>query len=154
MQRGWRDTFLGQYMDKNLHLIHDFLQQHHVMSLATKDDDEISVCSLFYAYDEQKNVFVVASDQKTTHIKHIQKNNRIAGNILLETKKTTQIQGVQFRGIFTKTDSKELKKLYFQKFPYAVMLRPELWQISVDYFKMTHNKLGFGKKIIWQDALP
>ena len=48
---------------------------------------------------------------------------------------------------------KELKKLYFKAFPYAIAMNPALWQIKIDYFKMTDNKLGFGKKIIWQDAL-
>jgi len=28
-------------------------------------------------------------------------------------------------------------------------MNPKLWQIKVNYFKMTDNKLGFGKKLIW-----
>ncbi|MEJ2373224.1 MAG: hypothetical protein P8Y16_05450, partial [Sulfurimonas sp.] len=70
-------------------------------------------------------------------------------NILLETKEIGKIQGLQFRGIFRKNEDKELSKLYFKTFPYALALQPKLWIIDVDYFKLTDNRLGFGKKIIW-----
>ncbi len=136
-------------MDKTLLRIDKFLQQHHVMSLATFFEDELSVCSLFYAYSKDINSFVVASDEKTTHIKHIEKNPNIAGNIVLETKTVGKIQGVQFSGEFKKLDNDMLKKLYFQKFPYAKVLNPQLWYIEVKHFKMTDNRLGFGKKLIY-----
>ena len=46
-----------------------------------------------------------------------------------------------------------LKKNYFKAFPYALAMNPKLWQIRVDFFKLTDNTLGFGKKIIWQESL-
>lgn len=138
-------------MSENLAKIEQFLNEHHVMSLATSAFEELSVCSLFYAYSKEKNSFVVASSDDTVHVEHIEKNKNIAGNILLETKAVGKIQGVQFRGEFILLDDKELKKIYFKNFPYALALSPKLWQIKVNYFKMTDNKLGFGKKIIWQE---
>lgn len=137
-------------MDSDLDKITEFLDEHHVLSLATSINDEISACSLFYAYSKKLNSFVVASSDETTHIQHILQNNKVAGNILLETKTVGKIQGVQFRGEFLELDDKELKNLYFRNFPYALALSPKLWQIKVNYFKMTDNRLGFGKKIIWQ----
>ena len=137
-------------MDKNLKKIESFIKKHHVMSLATSTSDEIGVCSLFYAYVSKKISFIVASSDDTKHIHHIKHNKKIAGNILLETKTIGKIQGVQFLGIFEPLDDKELKKLYFQAFPYALLMKPKLWQIKVKYFKMTDNQLGFGKKIIWE----
>jgi len=131
--------------------IDTFLQKHHVMSLATSFKDELSVCSLFYVYSKKLNLFVVASDEKTTHIQHIKNNSNIAGNILLETNTIGKIQGVQFKGKFLKVEDIELKKLYFHKFPYSKVLNPKLWYIEVTYFKMTDNNLGFGKKLIWPD---
>ena len=136
----------------DLKKIVEFIAQHHVMSLATTYQDELSVCSLFYAYSEEKNIFVLASSDDTTHIKHINYNPRVAGNILLETKSVGKIQGLQFRGVFKELEDKELKKLYFKAFPYALALNPKLWTIEINYFKMTDNRLGFGKKIIWQDS--
>ncbi len=122
------------------------------MSLATTDFKELSVCSLFYAFSEELNSFVVASSDDTLHIKHINQNANISGNILLETETIGKIQGVQFRGVFEVIKDNSLKKLYFKKFPYALAMVPKLWQIKVSYFKMSDNRLGFGKKIIWQDS--
>ncbi|MFA6191753.1 MAG: pyridoxamine 5'-phosphate oxidase family protein [Sulfurimonas sp.] len=140
-------------MNENLKKISKFLNEHHVMSLATSTADEISVCSLFYAFDEQKLSFVVASSDNTKHIEHIAKNSNIAGNILLETKIVGKIQGVQFRGNFVPLEDKELKSRYFKAFPYALAIIPKLWQIKVNYFKMTDNRLGFGEKIIWDASV-
>ncbi|MCK9491666.1 MAG: pyridoxamine 5'-phosphate oxidase family protein [Sulfurimonas sp.] len=134
----------------DLEKIESFIDKHHVLSLATSDGDELSVCSLFYVYEDQ--CFVVASSDDTTHIKHILKNQKVAGNILLETKEVGKIQGVQFQGSFTMLEDKNLKKLYFKKFPYAIAMRAKLWEIKVSYFKLTDNRLGFGKKIIWQES--
>jgi uncharacterized protein YhbP (UPF0306 family) len=136
-------------MQKNLEKIVLFLNEHHVMSLATSSDTMLSVCSLFYVFSLEHISFIVASSDETTHIRHINHNSRIAGNVLLETKTVGKIQGVQFRGEFLVLQDSELKKLYFKAFPHAVLLRPKLWQIKVNYFKMTDNTLGFGKKIIW-----
>jgi len=138
-------------MSSDLEKISTFLAKHHVMSLATSVADELSVCSLFYVWDEKKLSFVVASSDDTTHIKHIKQNQNIAGNIVLETKTVGKIQGVQFCGRFLELQDDGLKKLYFKTFPHARVMRPKLWQIKVDYFKMTDNRLGFGRKIIWQD---
>ena len=139
-------------MSCDLDKIDTFLQEHHVLSLATCSDDEISSCNLFYAFDKDKLSFVVASSDDTTHIQHITKKSSVAGTIVLETKTVGKIQGVQFRGEFLKLDDKTLKSLYFKKFPYALAMNPKLWQIKINYFKMTDNTLGFGKKIIWQDS--
>lgn len=133
----------------DLEKIATFIAQHHVMSLATSLDEELSVCSLFYTYDVLTNSFIVASSDETTHIRHISDNKRIAGNILLETKSVGKIQGLQFRGEFLILEDTRLKASYFKSFPYALPLTPKLWQIKVDYFKMTDNRVGFGKKIIW-----
>ena len=137
---------------KDLKKIASFIHEHHVLSLATSANQDLSVCSLFYAYKEEELSFIVASSDKTTHINHIKCNNTVAGNILLETKEVGKIQGLQFRGIMSEIQEKELENIYFKSFPYAVAMNPKLWQIKVNYFKMTDNKLGFGKKIIWPAA--
>lgn len=139
-------------MSSSLEKIENFIAEHHVMSLATSYEDELSVCSLFFVYDVVSRSFIVASSDETTHIKHIKQNSKIAGNILLETKKVGEIKGLQFKGEFTTVTENRLKLSYFKKFPYALALNPTLWQIEVDCFKLTDNSLGFGKKLIWQEA--
>jgi len=137
-------------MNDNLQKINNFINKHHVLSLATSADSELSACNLFYAYDEEEVSFVVASSDDTTHIEHILKNPKVAGTIVLETKIVGKIQGLQFRGEFLEVKEESLKKLYFMTFTYALAMRPKLWQIKLDYLKMTDNNLGFGKKIILQ----
>lgn len=138
-------------MKSDLEKIETFLNKHHVLSLATSTANELSSCSLFYAFDKLKTSFVVASSDDTTHIRHILKNPSVAGTVVLETKTVGKIQGVQFKGEMSILDEKNLESLYFRKFPQAVLMSPKLWVIKVNYFKMTDNTLGFGKKIIWQD---
>ncbi len=139
-------------MSFDLKKIDKFLQEHHVLSLSTCRDDEISSCNLFYAFDKDANSFVVASSSDTLHVEHIQNNPKISGTVVLETKVIGKIQGIQFRGEFLTLEDKTLKKLYFKIFPYALAMNPTLWQIKINYFKMTDNNLGFGKKIIWTDS--
>lgn len=134
----------------SLKKIESFLDEHHVLSLATSYKNELSVCSLFYAYEKNSSTFVVASSEDTTHIQHILKNKQVAGSVVLETKKVGKIQGLQFRGEFEVLEDNDLKKLYFKSFPYALTMNPKLWKIKVNYFKFTDNTLGFGKKFIWE----
>lgn len=137
-------------MQNDLLKIDKFLQKHHVLSLSTTDFVEISACNLFYAFDIKSNSFIVASSDETTHIKHIMKNPKVAGTVVLETKIVGKIKGVQFRGLFLPLEEDSIKKLYFKHFPYALAMNPKLWQIKVEHFKLTDNTLGFGKKIIWK----
>ena len=139
-------------MSKELEKIASFIASHHVMSLATSDGETLSVCSLFFVYDEETLSFIVASSDETQHIQNIQIKNSVAGNILLETEKIGEIKGLQFRGDFFELEGTQLKKEYFKRFPYALALLPKLWQIKINYFKLTDNSLGFGKKIIWSDS--
>ena len=136
-------------MNNDLVKITAFIAKHHVMSLATTDGTKPSVCSLFYAYDASRLSFVVASSEDTLHVKNVLQNSAVAGNIYLETQEVGKIEGLQFDGTMTLLHKSSLKKLYFKKFPYALAMMPKLWQIEVKNFKLTDNKLGFGKKIIY-----
>jgi uncharacterized protein len=138
-------------MGKNLPKIVSFLKQHHLLCLATCKEDTLSSCSLFYAFDEKTNSFIVASDQKTEHIDNVLTNNRVAGSVHLQTDIVGKIQGVQFKGEMALCDDAR-KSIYLKTFPYALALNPTLWVIRIDYVKMTDNRLGFGKKLIWTRA--
>ncbi|WP_297434225.1 pyridoxamine 5'-phosphate oxidase family protein [Sulfurimonas sp.] len=137
-------------MGNDLEKITAFIEQHHVLSLATSLDNLPSVCSAFYIYDAQSHSFVIASSEETLHIKQVKVNKNVAGNILLETKEIGKIQGLQFFAKMQALEDERLKKSYFKRFPYALALLPKLWQIEVSRFKLTDNRLGFGKKIIYE----
>ena len=134
-------------MDENYQRVVAFIEDHHVMSLATSGEEGVHVCSLFYVFNVQSQSFIVASSQETQHIKDIEKNSKIAGNILLETDKIGEIKGLQFRGEFLSSPSLRLQGAYFKKYPYALAMVPTLWEIKLSWVKLTDNSLGFGKKI-------
>lgn len=125
-----------------------FISKHHLLSLATFGES-LWCCSAFYAFYPDTGVFIIASDEQTTHIQNAKMNTRVAGTIAQETKVVGKIQGVQFSGeIHPVVDERE-KALYLKRFPYAVTMNPTLWKIELDRVKMTDNTLGFGKKLIW-----
>lgn len=134
-------------MPENLEKIIEFLEKHHTLSLATCKDNQLSSCTLFYAYDKQTNAFIVASDTKTEHILNVLENQNVSGTIHLETDIVGKIQGIQFKAIMSAF--KDERKVYLKRFPFALALNPTLWSIAVDSLKMTDNRLGFGKKLMW-----
>ena len=136
-------------MKDDLQHIEQFIEKHHVMHLATYDEGVVSACSVFYVYDSVSLSFVFASAPTTTHIQHIEYNNQVAATIALETDQVGLIQGLQIQGLSKKLEKSELKRLYFKKYPYALALNPTLWCLHVKQFKLTDNRLGFGKKVYY-----
>ncbi|MDD2356505.1 MAG: pyridoxamine 5'-phosphate oxidase family protein [Thiovulaceae bacterium] len=134
-------------MPENLEKIIEFLEKHHTLSLATCKDNQLSSCTLFYAYDKQTNSFIVASDTKTEHIQNVMENKNVSGTIHLETDIVGKIQGIQFKGAML--PCKDERRVYLKRFPFALALNPTLWSVAVDSFKMTDNRLGFGRKLMW-----
>ena len=60
---------------------------------------------------------------------------------------------MQLLGTILELKEEELKiakKQYLKAFPYARLMKPQLWAMQLTFIKMTHNKLGFGKKLVWQ----
>ncbi|AGZ82103.1 pyridoxamine 5'-phosphate oxidase family protein [Campylobacter fetus] len=134
-------------MDEN---ISKFLDKIHILTLGVISDGFPHLCSCFYAYDPDLNSFIVASKSSSKHIQSIKNQPNVAINIALDTKIVGKIEGVQANGVMGILDDERLEKLYFKRFPYAKLLNPELYVIRVDYIKYTNNRLGFGKKIVWQ----
>jgi hypothetical protein len=131
-----------------------FIQQHHVLTLATSSENTSWCCSCFYVYLEEQNIFVLLSDTGTKHVEYMQKQKRVAGAIALETKIIGKIQGIQFTGDIEELkgeESKIAKHAYLKAFPYAIFKKTLVWGLKINYLKMTDNRLGFGKKLIWED---
>jgi uncharacterized protein YhbP (UPF0306 family) len=136
-------------MPKTLEKIALFLSKHHLLSLATAADNRPQSASLFYAYDTEAVAFVVASEMKTEHIQNVLANNRVSGTVALETVEVGKIEGIQFKGTMQAISHKE-GSLYFDRFPYARVMNPQLWRVELEQIKLTDNRLGFGKKLYWQ----
>jgi uncharacterized protein YhbP (UPF0306 family) len=129
-----------------------FLKKHHVLTLATASGDQPWVANCFYAFVEEQMAFIFTSGYETRHIQEVTKNNKVAGNVVLETSIIGKIQGIQFSGTLTKAEGEALGKAssaYLKRFPFAALMDTTLWILSIDYLKMTDNRLGFGKKLEW-----
>ena len=91
--------------------------------------------------------------KKTKHAQDFIVNPNVAGSIALETKEVSKIQGVQLLGTILELKEEELKitkKQYLKAFPYARLMKLHLWAMQLTFIKMTHNRLGFGKKLLWE----
>lgn len=131
----------------------EFINKHHVLTLATCHNEEPWCASCFYVYMEDECSFVISSNFNTKHIQQASHNIIVAGSIVLETKAIGKIQGVQFQGIINQLQDQHLEKArraYIKRFPVALLKEDTLWSIDITLLKMTDNRLGFGEKIIWK----
>ena len=133
----------------------DFINEHHVLTLAVAKDGKPWCATCFYVYLEKENRFVFTSDEETRHVRDVTEsgNYSVAGAIALETKMIGKLRGIQFSGVMFRPEGDDLKRArrrYVQKFPIARLTRLELWALEPDHIKMTDNRLGFGKKLIWE----
>lgn len=128
-----------------------FIARHHVLTLATVGKSNTPYCSnIFYAYDKINNRFIFTSDDDTRHATEGAENPNVAASIVLETRVIGKVQGLQIQGQMKKSDSKADKEMFLKRFPYAIAMKLNLWSIDPTQMKLTDNRLGFGKKIIWE----
>ncbi len=130
-----------------------FLKKHHVLTLATASGDQPWVANCFYAFLEEEMSFVFTSGYETRHIQEVLVNYKVAGNVVLETSIIGKIQGIQFSGMLLKVEGESLKiasSAYLKRFPFTALMDTTLWILQIDYLKMTDNRLGFGKKLVWE----
>lgn len=131
----------------------DFINEHHVLTLATSVDNQPWCANCFYVYMEDENRFVFTSDDETRHVKEVLMNAKVAASVVLETSVVGKIQGLQISGVMIRPENEldtKVKKAYLKKFPFAALMKTSLWVLKPDYIKMTDNRLGFGKKLIWE----
>lgn len=128
------------------------IKKHHVLTLATSKDNLPWVASCFYAWLEDENAFVYTTDLKTRHGAEAEVNKQVAANIYLETKVVGKIRGIQIAGATIRPEGdllEKARKRYLKRFPYARLMETTLWVLNPTEMKMTDNRLGFGKKLIW-----
>jgi len=130
-----------------------FIKKHHVLTLATSFGGLPWVANCFYAYMEKENAIVFTSDHDTKHIKDLEEGNIVAASIVLETSVIGKIQGIQLRGRLSEPVGEMLKmakSAYLKRFPFTALMETTLWVLEIEYIKMTDNRLGFGKKLVWE----
>jgi hypothetical protein len=129
-----------------------FFRKHHVLTIATTVDNVPWCANCFYVYLEEENSLVFTTDADTRHGKEFNLNPIVAGSVVLETMVLGKIQGIQIQGIVSEPEGELLskaKRAYLLRFPMAVLMNTRLWVVKLTFIKMTDNRLGFGKKLIW-----
>ena len=133
--------------------ITEFIHEHHVLTMAVSNNNIPYCANCFYVYSDDDEMLIFTSDKETRHISDTENNKTVAGSIVLETKQVGKIQGIQFNGKISELEGELLKKAnrkYLKKYPYAILAKTTMWGIKLNYIKMTDNRLGFGKKLIWE----
>ena len=132
----------------------DFIAEHHVLTVACSSrDGELWCANAFYVFDEQEMVFIITSEEKTLHAQLFLENPRVTGSVVLETEQVGKIQGLQFAGTVRRCEGglfDRCRLQYLKRFPYAVFKGGEVWILRPDRMKYTDNRLGFGKKLLWE----
>ena len=130
-----------------------FFKKHHVLTIATSVNNEPWCASCFYVYIEEENILVFTTDQKTKHGQDFSKNSNVAGTVALETRIIGKIRGIQFQGTVSEPEGEiavKVKSAYLKRFPVAMLMDTHLWVVKLTYIKYTDNRLGFGKKLVWE----
>jgi uncharacterized protein YhbP (UPF0306 family) len=131
-----------------------FIAEHHVLTLAVSRNDIPWCAHCFYSYLPPRNLFVFTSEADTRHIRDVELsgNNLVAAGVSLETKMVWKIRGLQILGKMRHLEGAELKdarRAYLSDFPVARLAPLDLWGVEAVHMKLTDNRLGFGKKLIW-----
>lgn len=129
-----------------------FFRKHHVLTVATSVKNEPWCANCFYVYLDDENALVFTTDEETRHGKEFRLNDHIAGSVVLETPVIGKIRGIQFQGIISEPEgdlAEKAEKKYLKRFPVAMLMETRLWIVTLTHIKMTDNRLGFGRKIIW-----
>lgn len=131
----------------------DFINEHHVLSLATALENRPYTSNCFYVFLPKENAFIFTSDPETTHGKQMLENKNVSLNIFLETKAVGKIQGLQITGevkVLTSEEEKKAKMSYLKEYPFAILKLETMWKVYPNFMKLTDNRLGFGKKVVWK----
>lgn len=127
-----------------------FIQEHHVLSMATVQNNTSVSCSLFYLFIPQEQCLIFASDDKSEHIINILQNPNVSGAVHNETKELEHIRGIQMKGMVTNAEQRH-EHLYLKEYPYAKDVgNKAFWKIKIIELKYTDNSLGFGQKETWK----
>lgn len=131
-----------------------FFRKHHVLTIATTVNNEPWCANCFYVYLEKENMLVFTTGEETRHGKEFLLNPVVAGSVVLETMIVGKIRGIQFRGVVSEPEGEIHQKArngYLRRFPVAALMNTRLWVVKLTDIKMTDNRLGFGKKLIWHE---
>lgn len=129
-----------------------YLSSQTSLSLCCVDDGMPYCCTCFYVLDAQRISFYFSSSLNTYHANIMLKSSRVAGTVADQTQSVMHLQGVQYQGrvkLLMDEEEKRARQLFYASYPIAKLKKAPMWEIMLNSLKMTNNKLGFGKKLLW-----
>lgn len=132
-------------MDKK---ILKYLKSMQLLSLAMRDEEEVYIANVFYAFDETKLALIFSSYEESKHIKLALLNPKVALSIAKEDK-IAFLKGIQAKALF-KEASKEQSKIYYKKFPFAKLCGAKIYALELLWIKFTDNTLAINSKLQFQ----
>lgn len=84
-------------------LILDYMEQQKLMQLASAADGSPWVCSVWFGFDENLNIYFFSSVTRR-HSQEIEKDSRVAGAIAMPHEPSDPPRGLQFEGVAEKLD--------------------------------------------------
>lgn len=106
-------------MNKLEKLIREYFGSTRMMQIATCDDNQPWVCTVYYAHDDDLNVYWISTPD-SRHSKEILKNPKIAGAIAFSQEPYPEegVRGLQFEGtaeLLEGVEEESANKLYIQQ---------------------------------------
>jgi len=136
-----------------------YLVRHTTLSLATCHDNRPWSTDLFYASDDNCQLYFVSS-VTTRHSQHIAANPRVSVSISGECSDWKEIKGVQLdgvAGVVSKADRDRVIEMYLTKFPalkrlhqaseiLSLFWKSSFYRISPEWIRLIDNSKRFGHK--------
>ncbi|ARJ56808.1 hypothetical protein [Campylobacter cuniculorum] len=129
-------------MDKK---ILEYIKSMQLLSLAVREDEEVYIANVFYAFDESNLALIFSSYEESKHIQLAFLNPKIALSIAKEDK-IALLKGLQAKALF-KEASKEQSRIYYKKFPFARLSHAKLYALELFWAKFTDNTLMLDSKL-------
>lgn len=130
----------------------EFMADHHVVSVATLDDEGVWCASCFYAFDPHAARLIILSGAETRHGAAMLARSAVSGTISGQPRHLRDIRGVQFSARAERLESvarHEALRLYTLRHPLAKLKTTDVWALSLDRVKFTDNHRLFGHKTHW-----
>lgn len=88
-------------------LIQDYVKNNKVMQIATENNGQPWVCTVYYAEDEHLNFYWISTAVRR-HSKELRSNPKVAGSIVVKHEYGKPIVGLQIEGIATEITEPEV----------------------------------------------
>ena len=99
---------------------------------------------------ETKVVGQVRGAQVSGRAVRVEEAKRRKGEQATIDEENTKVETLLASSTLSLFDPKLARSAYLTRFPYAAAMKLNLWVLVIDTIKYTDNRMGFGKKLLWE----